>query len=104
MFFDFFGVKTFLGLKTGKYFQCARPLQGAPGAAMEKKNCSVCDEKTFFETATKNKVVNFFWFFLGQFFLTVGARNFSKCPDPSKNQQIAIFSKNSGETPPASSE
>ena len=31
--------------------------------------------------------------------MSVGARNWSKCPDPSRNQQIAIFSKNSSETP-----
>ena len=40
----------------------------------------------------------FFDFFLVRSFLSVGARNFSKCPNLSKNQKIAIFSKNSGET------
>ena len=37
-------------------------------------------------------------FWGAKFFVSVGARNFSGRPDPSKNQENAIFPKNSGET------
>ena len=49
-------------LKTAKYFQCA-PLEGAPRAKTKKnrENCSVFNENSFFETATKNKVFNVFF-------------------------------------------
>ena len=51
-----------------------------------KKNRSVFDENTFFETATKSKNFNFFFHFWGSIFWSVGARKFSECPDPSKNE------------------
>ena len=54
MFFDFFRVQKFLGPKTTKSFQGARPLKGAPGAE-DEKNRSVFDENLFFETATEKK-------------------------------------------------
>ena len=47
----------------------------------------------------QRKIKTFFRLFSGLFFWSVGAQNFSKYPDPSKNQQIAI-SRNTQVKPP----
>ena len=75
----------FWALKTAKSFKCAWLYRGRQGLKT-KKNRSVFDENTFFETATKSKISVFFDFSGVKVFLSVGARNFYKCPDPSKNQ------------------
>ena len=84
MFFRFFSGPNFFGLETTKCFQCARPLQG-PKA---KTIAPFLTKTHFFKPQLKPKTesFNFFDYFCVKCFLSVGAWNFSNCPDPSKNQ------------------
>ena len=72
MVFDFFRVQSFFGLKTAKSFQCARPLQGAPGAENEKKNRPVLNENIFCEAATEKEIHFFSIFFEQNVFVSWG--------------------------------
>ena len=81
-FFDFFRVRNSFGLSL---FSAHGPYRGRQGPKTKKKR-SVFDENSFLKPQLKMKFSTCSSIFWVEFFLSVGARNFSKCPDPSKTQ------------------
>ena len=67
-------------------------MRTAPTGGTRGQNRSVFD-KNRLSVDPQQKQSQFFFrfFFASDLFLSVGARNFSKCPDPPKNTQGALL-------------